>query len=471
MNGFCENCGREAELTDGLCATCRGEVGTPRHASVGAAGMVAGLAGLEPIQGFSGHDLLSEAFRRHTAVEKERFWAQGAPGNIPALNLVDTAWPRPWMFVRCLLGTVVLYALFYVGFQFFGNANFLPGLILTGAFAAPLTLLVFFFEMNARRNVSLAIIARAFLTGGALALVVTMPLALLFAKLMPGAVVTWLGASSAGIVEELAKLAAVIVIAGSLRRLPYTLNGLLLGAAVGAGFAAFESAGYVLRALLLQVMDTTLSNDETLAQILGSSEVSFDLVFNGLVHELCQHSSAFMFQLLWTRLVCTIFGSHILYTGMAAAALWMVKGKEDFRPGMLFAPKFLRIFLIAVVSHALWNSPLNDQFFWLKYAIGAVDWIVIFALIGNGLKQLREEQTRCQSASLTPESPEVAVQEAIREDAAYAVAIAAEPVPTVALPDPLGICEEVQKSARREHEREEPHYEGRSWQKYYKRER
>ncbi|MFK9090737.1 PrsW family glutamic-type intramembrane protease [Bacillus salipaludis] len=52
-----------------------------------------------------------------------------------------------------------------------------------------------------------------------------------------------------GIAEELAKAVTVIYFVRRLKY-KYILNGLLLGAAVGAGFAAFETAGYALRGLL-----------------------------------------------------------------------------------------------------------------------------------------------------------------------------------------------------------------------------
>jgi RsiW-degrading membrane proteinase PrsW (M82 family) len=66
-----------------------------------------------------------------------------------------------------------------------------------------------------------------------------------------------LGAPAAGFIEEPGKLAAMILITRGMEndRYPYALNGLLFGAAVGAGFAAFETAGYALEAGLAQGAD------------------------------------------------------------------------------------------------------------------------------------------------------------------------------------------------------------------------
>ena len=54
-----------------------------------------------------------------------------------------------------------------------------------------------------------------------------------------------MGASSAAPMEETAKVLAMVVVARA-AKYRYKLNGLLVGAAVGVGFAAFESMGYAL---------------------------------------------------------------------------------------------------------------------------------------------------------------------------------------------------------------------------------
>lgn len=50
-----------------------------------------------------------------------------------------------------------------------------------------------------------------------------------------------------GLVEELAKAVIVAVFLFKIKKSNYILDGLLIGSAVGAGFAAFETAGYILR--------------------------------------------------------------------------------------------------------------------------------------------------------------------------------------------------------------------------------
>src|SRR5262249_60599294 len=50
-------------------------------------------------------------------------------------------------------------------------------------------------------------------------------------------------------IEDLAKLIALVLIVRG-RRYKYILNGMLFGAAIGAGFACFETAGYAYRTAL-----------------------------------------------------------------------------------------------------------------------------------------------------------------------------------------------------------------------------
>ena len=134
------------------------------------------------------------------------------------------------------------------------------------------------------------------------------------------------------------------------------MNGLLFGAAVGAGFAAFESAGYAL--------------------------------FFGLTDEV----GGAMESVIMTRGILSPF-AHIAWTSMCGGALWRVKGKQPFSFSMIRDPRFLKVFIVAIVLHALWNLPIHRLPFYASYFIlGAVAWIIILGLIQEGLKELRVEK-------------------------------------------------------------------------------
>lgn len=121
------------------------------------------------------------------------------------------------------------------------NANLIPTLILVGSFLVPLCVVLFAAE-RLQGNMSVtAVILLFFLSGlfGVLG-------ASLLEAYLTGSVWTLL---LIGIIEETLKL-VILVVAGR-RYVPKTAHqGALLGAVVGAGFAAFESAGYAFNAAL-----------------------------------------------------------------------------------------------------------------------------------------------------------------------------------------------------------------------------
>ena len=199
-------------------------------------GHLTDLAGVEKLDGFSLKDLFSEVFRKRSREELEEYFTVGTSSTTPPISEVDTRWPKPWVFFKMFLGALVAYILFLLGWNEFGNVNLIPGLIMVGSFAVPITTLIFFVEINARRNVSLYQVIRLLFIGGILSLILSLFLFQLTSFLKLG----WLGASVAGLAEEPGKLLALLTVAG-ISKYRYKLNGLLFGAAVGAGFAAFES--------------------------------------------------------------------------------------------------------------------------------------------------------------------------------------------------------------------------------------
>jgi RsiW-degrading membrane proteinase PrsW (M82 family) len=317
---------------------------------------ISAAAGVERLEGFSLGDTFSEVFSRHSDEDVERYFTVGGPETTPSLDQVDAGWPRPWVFLRMLLLALLVYFGFDQAWEQYHNPNLLPGLIIVGSFAVPFATLMFFFEFNARRNVSMFQVNKLVVLGGVLSLI----FALLLFQVTDFFRLGWLGPSVAPLAEEPGKLLALAFVWNN-RRYPYLLNGLLLGAAVGAGFAAFESAGYALR--------FGLAN--------GSDVMKDTIVVRGLLSP---------------------FG-HIVWTAMSAGALWRVKRGQPFTLEMTRDPRFLRVFVCAVVLHMIWNSSLSLPFY-LKYVIlGSVAWVVIFGLVQEGLKELRAEKAAAATAT------------------------------------------------------------------------
>jgi len=308
------------------------------------------LAGVEKLEGFSLRELFSEVLRKHNREEIEEYFTVGTPITTPSIKDIDTSWPKPWVFFKTFLGALLIYILFLAGWNEFRNVNLIPGLIIVGSFAVPVSTLIFFFEVNARQNISLYQIIRLIFLGGILSLITS----LILFQVTDGLRLNWLGASVAGLVEEPAKLLALLTVT-SIAKYRYRLNGLLFGAAVGTGFAAFESAGYALRLGLFNI----------------------DL----------------MKDMIMVRGLLSPF-AHIAWTAMCGAALWRVKGANRFSFSMVRDTRFLRIFGIVVVLHMLWNSPLHLPFYGKHIILGIIAWVVIFGLIQDGLTELREEKLR-----------------------------------------------------------------------------
>ena len=305
--------------------------------------------GVQPLRHVPLRAMWTEVFRAHSEEDVERCLAAGAPQTTPPLAAVSTEWPRPWVFGRLLVLALAIYGAFVIAWTRSGNRNLIPGLILAGSFAVPMSILVLFFECNVRRNVSLYQVVRLLLLGGVLALL----LSLFVYRLGAAFPIQWLGASLAGLVEEPAKLATLAIVINS-RRYRYTLNGLLLGAAVGTGFAAFESAGYAFRAGL-------------------------------------EGGSLLMRDVILTRGLLAPF-THIVWTAMAAGALWRVKRGAPFRWTMLREPRFARVFAVAVVLHMIWDSSFEMLANLPYLLVGLAGWFMVASLIQEGLQEIRDEQ-------------------------------------------------------------------------------
>jgi protease PrsW len=136
------------------------------------------------------------------------------------------------------------------------NANLVPTIILLGSFLVPVAFVTYAFG-HADEVVTAQRIFTAFVYGGVLGVLGASVLEAAFLRQPSG-----LAYAGVGLIEEAVKLAALWLLA---RRLPrYTMrDGIVLGAAVGFGFAAFESAGYAFNALFTASGPSLLSLVET----------------------------------------------------------------------------------------------------------------------------------------------------------------------------------------------------------------
>ena len=311
------------------------------------ANKITDAAGIDMPQNLKISDVFSSVLKKHTEAEVEQSLIVGTSKTTPNIEEASDLWPRPWIFARILFLCGLTYVGLYVGFAFYKNPNFIPGLIFVGSFMMPFSLLIFFWEANAPQNISVYSIMKYLFLGGTVSLVVTMILYNNIGKISALPLMI-------GIIEEIGKLLPIIWLLRT-RKYKYILNGLLIGAAIGAGFAAFESAGYAFR-----------------------------------VHNITQMYNTILLRGLLTP------GGHVVWAALSGAALCMVKGKDSFRWKMLVDPRFLRIFLIVIGMHAAWDVQFLAELTRVSFLsvplhliiLTIISWVLIFAVMSIGLKEI-----------------------------------------------------------------------------------
>lgn len=330
--------------------------------SGGLADAVSRLVGVDSIGGFSFSETFSHVFKTHSDEETELNLACGTTSTTPPLELISPAFPQPWMFIRTLaLSLGVFWLLKFSYSEVDQNPVLIPGLILLGSAATPLSLLVLFFEVNKPRNVSIYQLVKLVLGGGALAMLITSllnPVVIPFfveklyadPKKLDWSDLAW----TAGPVEESAKMLALLWVVNK-RRYEWTLNGLLFGAAVGTGFAILETCGYA----FLSLTEGPAKGVEA------------------------------MFSILLLRGLLASFSMHVVWSAIVGAGLWRAKRGRPFEISILASRLFVGPFLVAVSLHALWNSPLSCGGFVTKILlVSSVGWIVVIGLIREGLREI-----------------------------------------------------------------------------------
>ncbi|NDH68373.1 MAG: PrsW family intramembrane metalloprotease [Gammaproteobacteria bacterium] len=310
-----------------------------------ASDLITSKLGLEKVEGFSISSFFSEVFKKHDPDEVENFFTVGSKITTPSLQKSMALLPSPWLFFRVLIGAIVVYILFLMSWNEYKNINVIPGLIIVGSFAVPFSVLILFYEINTPKNVSIVRVIQLLVLGGALSIF----LSLILFEMTP--MLGILGASAAGIVEEIGKLATVLFAMRmvSSERYKFRINALLFGAAVGAGFAAFESAGYALR-IGLSNTDAMLDN-------------------------------------ITLRGAMSPFG-HIVWTAIATSAYWIARKEHENFVATISSSKFLILFAVPVGLHFIWNLPFQGPFLVKFWVLGFVAWVVILSLIQSALNEI-----------------------------------------------------------------------------------
>ena len=194
------------------------------------------------------------------------------------------------------------------------NLNMIPTVVLLGSFLVPVTAVVWYLDHYESPVLTLRLVFYTFIVGGVLG---TLAASVLESWLSSESLLVYAGV---GLIEEFAKLAALMFVA---RGLPYygVRDGIVLGATVGFGFGALESSGYALTSLLS----------------VGKHGVSLSLG-NLVFTELIRGALAPVGHGLWTAIVGGVLfraaaGQHLRITGRVVGA-----------------------YLFVALLHALWDA-------------------------------------------------------------------------------------------------------------------
>ena len=384
---YCPQCGHTAPDDAQYCLHCGHALIPARHDGHGHRaqrryGDTAADSFINHINEYVGNDrpadlnwrmLFTDVFKKHAKEEAEDIFICGTHSTTPSIPQVSKEWPRPWLYSRVLLMFSTAFMLLWLCCNLFGNPNALPGMIVVGSFTVPLSLTILFLEVNAWRNISLYKVIQTFLVGGCASLVAT----LFIFSVIGTRNLDFLGAILTGIVEEVGKAVIVYGFLKNMKRLSI-LNGLLIGASVGAGFAAFESAGYALQPVLqfFQNAGYYAAYGRQLDASAMMEAINQIVFLRGFLAP----------------------GGHVTWAAVSGAALVIAgKARGHICSSLFTDARFLRLFAIPVVLHALWDSPLaniGSNIFLMYIALTVVVWIVVLILINMGLAEVERVTQR-----------------------------------------------------------------------------
>ena len=172
----------------------------------------------------------------------------------PKDSTMKTQSPVPMVRLNAWLKVLSTAAVFYIVLLAIllltVNPVMFPTVVMVGNFMVPVAFVVFLYERRYLSRLTSQTVSLAFLYGGLVGVIAASILWALFIKNLD-----LVSTLKIGFIEELAKILGVMVIVRHKRHDSemdglMEMDGLILGAAVGMGFAALESTGYAFAAFL-----------------------------------------------------------------------------------------------------------------------------------------------------------------------------------------------------------------------------
>lgn len=156
----------------------------------------------------------------------------------------ETKTERNLSWLKVFTGGLFLYIFGVFALAATRNTNIFPTVVMLGNFLVPITYVAFFYQRRHLSKLDMPTTAWAFFYGGLLGVLAAATLEPIFLSQHK-----LLYSFEVGLIEEFAKILGVLVIAKRCLH-DSEMDGLILGAASGMGFAALESTGYAFTAFL-----------------------------------------------------------------------------------------------------------------------------------------------------------------------------------------------------------------------------
>ena len=349
----CPKCSFVNDIGSPYCPNCGSNMNGENNSAINTANEFLGnfTNKLDSMTGGTGtvelriRDLFSQFFKPHTRQEAENVFACGSLTTTPKIEDISSSWPKPWYFARVFLLLLISSLTSYIMVSKFNMTRVEPAYAIISAMVGPIPVMFFFFECNSPRNIDLMTVLKIFFLGGILSLLITT----LLLTFLPSGTGALIPAMMTGLIEELGKFLATAYFIKELKDKRYILNGLLIGGAVGAGFAAFETAGYI--------MEYGINN-------------------------------AFI------RAVLAI-GGHVSWAGVTGAAIMIVLKKNNsiFNWNLIWSGESLRFLILVIVLHGIWDtSVFGDELFeYIKWGVLCIIiCLAIMIVLNRGLKEINE---------------------------------------------------------------------------------
>lgn len=349
----CPKCSFVNDIGSPYCPNCGSNMNGETNSTINAANEFLGnfTNKLDSMTGGTGtvelrlRDLFSQVFKPHTRQEAEDVFACGSLSTTPKIEDISRSWPKPWYFARVFLLLLISSLTSYIMVSKFNMTRIEPAYAIISAMVGPIPVMFFFFECNSPRNIDLMTVLKIFFLGGILSLLITT----LLLTFLPSGTGALIPAMMTGLIEELGKFLATAYFIKKLKDKRYILNGLLIGGAVGAGFAAFETAGYI--------MEYGINN-------------------------------AFIRALL-------AIGGHVSWAGVTGAAIMIVLKKNNniFNWNLIWSGESLRFLILVIVLHGIWDTTVFSEYLFNLIKNGVLCLIiclVIMIVLNRGLKEINE---------------------------------------------------------------------------------